>query len=148
MTHVRFNHRNCMPARSEYPASHNTMNWFWNDFANGYNERTVPLANIAETANDFRIELEVPGFSKSEFKLNLEEQVLSISGESSALPRNEEENYVRHEFSRTAFSRNFRLSNRVDSGSIHAKYENGILLVTIPKLEETKAKPAREIGID
>lgn len=137
-----------MPSRSEYPASHNLMNWFWNDIENGYRSRSFTPANIVETKVDFRIELSVPGFSKNDFKIKLEGPVLNISADLQAQQENGDENFVRKEFSRNSFSRSFRLSNWVDSASIAAKYENGILLVTIPKVEEAKAKPATEINID
>ena len=148
MTQVRFNHRNCMPFRSENPASPNLMNYFWNNFENGYQDRSVPVANIIETKEDFRIELSVPGFSKNDFRIKLEGQILNISSDSEDTVTKQEESYVRHEFSRAAFSRSFRISNRVDSAAIVAKYENGILLVTIPKLEEAKSMSAKEISID
>ena len=137
-----------MPARSHYPASHQMMNWFWNDFENGNKDRSVPLANIVETKEGFRIELTVPGFSKSDFKIKLEDQVLQISGDREDTGINQEESYIRHEFSLTAFKRSFHLSYLVESGSIMAKYENGILSVTIPKTEQAKSKPAREIAVD
>ena len=148
MTNFRFSDRNCMPARLQYPASHQMMNWFWNDFENGKKDRSVPLANIVETKEDFRIELTVPGFSKSDFKIKLEDQVLHISSDREETGINQEESYIRHEFSCTAFNRSFHLSYLVDSGSIIAKYENGILSVNIPKTEQAKSKPAREIAID
>jgi HSP20 family protein len=147
MTHVRFNNRNCMPARPEYQTSQNLMNWFWNDFENGSARRSVPLSNIVETKDDFRIELLAPGYTKSEFKIKLDGPILNISAENVEGDENKDENFVRHEFSRNAFSRSFRLSSWVDSASITAKYENGILFVTIPKVEEAKAKSAQEIEI-
>lgn len=137
-----------MPARSFYPTSQGMMNWFWNDFENGYKERIVPSANIVETKQDFRIELFVPGFSKNDFKVNVDGQILNISGEIEKQVENQEESFIRQEFGRKAFTRSFRLSNHVDSGSIAAKYENGILAVTVPKAEEAKSKPAKEINID
>jgi len=147
MTHLRFNQGDCMPARSEYPASHDRLKWFWNDFENGNRNSRVPSANIVETKHDFRIEMAAPGFSKSDFKIKLEDQILNISGEIEGTTENKDENFLRNEFHRTAFSRSFRLSNWVDSANISANYENGILLVTIPKTEEAKSKPAREIEI-
>jgi HSP20 family protein len=148
MTHVRFNHRNCMPARTEYTGSQNLMNWFFDDFEKGYGHSSVPLSNIVETKENFRIEIFVPGFSKDDFKVKLDGQILNISGGREADKENSDERYVRHEFSATSFDRSFRLSNWVDSASITAKYENGILLVTIPKNEDLKSKPAKEIEID
>jgi HSP20 family protein len=148
MTHVRFNNGGCVPSGSHYPGSNAMINWFRNDFENEFKERTHVLANIIETKDDFRIELAAPGFARNEFKINLEDQILTISGEAQASTDKKEENFLRHEFGQKAFSRSFRLSNWVDSGSIQAKLENGILTVTIPKVEEAKSKPAQEINID
>lgn len=148
MTHVRFNNRNCMPARSFYPEAGSLMNWFWNDLGSDYNTRQVPMANIIEAADVFRIELAVPGFSKNDFRIRLDGRILNISGESKEQVDRENEHYVRHEFGHKVFSRNFRLSDWVDSGSIAAKYDNGILQVTIPKVEAAKAKPSQEIAVD
>lgn len=147
MTHLRFNSNNCMPAGSYYPAT-NPLNWFLNNFEASHGERSVPLANIVETKNDFRIELAVPGFSKEDFNIKLEGQILTISGEKNGDAVKEDESFVRHEFTTRSFSRGFRLTNWVDSGNINAKVENGILQVLIPKVEEAKSKPAKDIRID
>ena len=147
MTTVRFNNRNCVPARSMYPAPAHLTNWFWNDLDPENRERSVPPANIVETKDDYRIELQAPGFSKADFSIKLENQILNISAEGSEAGEESEFTFVRHEFSRKAFTRSFRLSHRVDSSNISAKFENGILLVTIPKAEEEKSKPAQEIDI-
>jgi HSP20 family protein len=124
------------------------MNRFWNDLENSFAGSTVPAANIVETSIDFRIELSVPGFSKSDFILKVENQILRISGEPASTGEKTEDSYVRQEFSRKSFSRSFRLSVQVDSNNIRARYENGILEVVIPKAEEAKAKPARDIQVD
>jgi HSP20 family protein len=92
--------------------------------------------------------MSVPGFTKSDFKINLEGQIISISGAIQENEKDLEESYVRHEFSKKPFTRNFRLSNWVDSKSIAAKFENGILIVSIPKIEQAKSKPAMEIPVD
>jgi HSP20 family protein len=148
MTLVRFNHRNCMPAQPDYRNSNDLMRWFWNDYEPGFINRPVPLANILETGQDFRIELSVPGFSKNDIRINLEGQILKVSGEAQNTPDNQDERYIRREFSRQAFSRSFRLSNWVDASGINAKYENGTLLLTIPKTEDAKLKASKEIVIE
>ena len=147
MALVRFNHGNCMPEQSEYTFPHDLMNWFWNDYSKDFKNSSVPLANIVETKEEFRIELSVPGFSKSDFSVKLDGQMLNISGSTAKTSEEKEESYVRQEFSNTSFSRSFRLSNWVDSGNISARYENGLLLVTVPKVEEAKANAAKQIEI-
>ncbi len=136
-----------MPVRSNFQASNDLMNWIWNDLGNEYSDRNVPSANIVEAKEEYRIELAIPGYAKNEIKIKLEGQILNISGEVVENDEDQNERLVRHEFTKKAFSRSFRLSNWVDSASIAAKFENGILLVTIPKVEEAKAKPAKDIEI-
>jgi HSP20 family protein len=148
MTHVRFNSGNCAPARTRHQPSNSLINWFWSDLEKAQLGGTFPMANIIETKDDFRIELSVPGFMKSDFRINLDGQILSISGVVNEEGKELEETLVRHEFSKRPFTRNFRLSNWVDSTGILAKFENGILIVSIPKVEQAKSKPAMEISVD
>jgi HSP20 family protein len=130
-----------------YTAPAHLMNWFWNDLDPESRERSVPPANIVETKDNYRIELQAPGFSKTDFSIKLDNQILTISAGGDETAEETEFTYVRHEFSRKAIARSFRLSHKVDSSNIAAKFENGILLVTIPKAEEEKSKPAQEISI-
>jgi HSP20 family protein len=148
MTMVRFNNRHCAPAGSYYDSVSPWINRFWSEIENGTGGQRVPPANIVATPEDYRIELSVPGFAKSDFSIRVENQVLKISVEQAGNSETAERNYVRHEFSRDAFDRSFRLSAQVDSSNILARYENGILEVVIPKVEEAKAKPARDIQVD
>jgi len=148
MAQLRINPRSWMPARVEYPASHDLMNWFWNDFDHAFSSEAEPLSNIVETNTDFRIELSIPGFSKNDIKIKLDGQYLNISGEVENSDEKKEENFVRHEFSRQSFSRSFRLSNWVDSGNITAKYENGVLQLNVPKVDAAKTNPAKQIEIE
>jgi HSP20 family protein len=137
-----------MPERLTYPGTREMVNWFWNDLEPGRGSLSVTPSNIVETKENFRIEMAVPGYSRSEIKITLDGQVLTISGDKEADASNEEETYLRREFARKSFSRSFRLSTLVDSANIVAKQENGILLVTIPKTEAAIPKPAKEIEIN
>ena len=95
----------------------------------------VPPANIAETDKDFRIELAVPGYQKSDFNIELDENLLVVSLENKD---NSEENleYVLREFGYDNFRRSFRLSDKVKIEDISARYENGVLYIVIPKKEQ------------
>ena len=107
----------------------------------------VPAVNIAETAENFTIELSAPGFTKESFKVEVENDVLTISGEQKNENKEEGKTYTRKEFSYGSFKRAFSLPKTVDTDKIDAKYDNGILKITVSKREEAKAKPAREIQI-
>ena len=107
----------------------------------------VPAANIIETKDDFRIEIAAPGLNKKDFSLNIENNLLTIEGGKEVKNVEESERFTRKEFSYNSFQRSFTLPLAVDSGNIEAKYLNGVLNITIPKKEEAKEKPAREIKI-
>ena len=106
----------------------------------------VPPANIIESKFDFRIEIAAPGFEKSDFKIDLDKKLLTVSLEKKA-DENEEEKFNLKEFSFNSFSRSFRISDKIDTEKINAIYKNGLLQLVLPKREEAIEKPAREIKI-
>lgn len=114
------------------------------EFQTGIN---MPSVNIVEGKEDFRIEVAAPGLSKDDFKVNLENNVLTISSEKEDRKEQKEERYMRREFSYTSFRRSFSLPNSVDSEKINASHNNGVITITIPKREEAKVKPAKQIEI-
>jgi HSP20 family protein len=106
-----------------------------------------PAVNILENKDNFEIEVAVPGMDKNDFKLNVNQNLLSISCEKEQ--KNEESNdrYTRREFGYASFERSFSLPESVNAEKIEAKYKDGILKINVPKKEEAKEKPAREIKI-
>jgi len=108
---------------------------------------TLPAVNIKESDQGYVVEMAVPGMEKADFKLNLENNMLCIASEKESESEKTEDNYSRKEFSYQSFSRSFSLPDSVDEGKIDAKYENGVLIINIPKKEEAKPKPARIIQI-
>ncbi|MCF8335628.1 MAG: Hsp20/alpha crystallin family protein [Bacteroidales bacterium] len=108
----------------------------FNDEARASNQYfAIPPANIRETEKDFRIELSVPGYQKSDFNIELDEHLLVISLERDEKSKDNGE-YVLKEFNYNQFRRSFRLSDRVKKEDISAKYENGVLTVFVPKKEQ------------
>lgn len=106
---------------------------------------SLPAVNIRETEDDFTIEVAAPGMKKDDFEINYDNGRLTISSE-----RNEEDtdNYNRREFSYQSFCRSFEIEdNVINNDKIKAKYNDGILYITLPKREEIKPKPARQIAI-
>lgn len=110
---------------------------------------TLPAVNVKETAENFVVEMAAPGMKKEDFKVELNNNVLTISSEQKhEHEEKENERYARKEFSYQSFQRSFQLSrDAVDAENIQAKYENGVLNLVIPKREEVKQKPARLINI-
>tara|TARA_R110002049_G_scaffold298365_3_gene488058 strand:+ start:8625 stop:9101 length:477 start_codon:yes stop_codon:yes gene_type:complete len=108
---------------------------------------TLPKVNIKETEDAFVVDMAVPGLKKSDFHIDLDNQVLSISTELKEENESEEENYTRREFGYSSFKRTFTLPDSVDDGKIDASYKDGVLSILLPKKEEAKQKPARTIKI-
>ncbi|MCX7549309.1 Hsp20/alpha crystallin family protein [Xanthomarina sp. F2636L] len=108
---------------------------------------SLPKINIKETADAFMVEMAVPGLKKSDFHIDLDNQVLSISTETKEETEHKEENYTRREFGYSSFKRSFNLPESINDEKINANYENGILSILLPKKEEAKQKPARSIKI-
>jgi HSP20 family protein len=107
----------------------------------------TPAVNIIESKDDYRIEVAAPGLNKDDFKINIENNVLTISAEKEEKTENEGESFVRREFNYASFSRSFTLPESMDTEKISAKHKDGVLDVIIPKKEEAKQKPARNIKI-
>ncbi|MFN8116176.1 MAG: Hsp20/alpha crystallin family protein [Bacteroidia bacterium] len=110
----------------------------------------VPAVNIKETDKSFELDLAVPGMDKKDFKIELKDGSITISAkhENKVEETNEKERYSKREFSYQSFSRSFVLAeDLVDTEGINAKYENGILNVSIPKKSNTQINLSREIQI-
>ena len=109
---------------------------------------TLPSVNIKESQEEFQVEVAAPGFSRDEFKIEVNNNVLTVSSEKKVENETKEnENFTRREFSYQSFCRSFTLPSIVNNEAIAAKYDNGILTISIPKREEAKPKPARQIEI-
>lgn len=110
---------------------------------------SMPSVNIVEGKEDFRIEVAAPGLEKDDFKIDLENNVLTISSEreESSEQQENDNRYMRREFCYSSFRRAFSLPNTVDADKIEANHKNGVLSIAIPKREEAKVKPAKQIAI-
>ncbi len=110
---------------------------------------TLPSVNVKEDAEMFTVEVAAPGFEKNDFKIELNLNRLSISTEVKVENETKEgEVFTKREFSYQSFCRSFTLPQIADGEKISANYVNGILVVSIPKKEEAKPKPARMIEIN
>lgn len=124
--------------------------FFGRDFLGNFDEQTgvnMPAVNIIEEKDDFSIEVAAPGLDKKDFKIDLDHNVLTISSEKKDEKKEEDKKFMRREFSYTSFKRSFTLPNTVDAEKIEAKHKDGVLSITMPKKEEAKEKPARQIKI-
>ena len=110
---------------------------------------TLPAANIRETADDFQIEIAAPGMKRDDFKVELDHNVLTVSHDRNEQNSSQEHvTYSHHEFKYAAFERSFALpEQKIQGDKIEARYTDGILYIVIPKREEAKVKPPRQISI-
>ncbi len=135
---------------NNYPVFQNWLEDFIGTVDNSISNRfrtTVPAVNIVETDNSYEISFAAPGLQKNDFSINLENDVLTVKSEKEANQNESNTNYTRKEFSFSSFQRSFTLPETADGENIKAEYLNGILNIEIPKREEAKAKPVREIVI-
>lgn len=107
----------------------------------------VPV-NMRETDNSYEMELAAPGLQKKDFNLGVSGNVLTVSFEDKKEDRQEDaaEGWIHREFRRQSFSRSFTLDDTVDVDKISARYENGVLQLSLPKNEKAR-KLSRTIQI-
>lgn len=133
------------PMWNELP---NMFDQVFNDWAGGSVQHHAPAVNVKEDKEAFRLEVAAPGYTKTDFNIQLDHNLLTISSERKHEAEEKAEGYTRKEFSLKSFKRSFNLpENTIDADKINAKYENGILSIELPKREEEKAKAARAIEI-
>ncbi len=118
----------------------NLFESFLKDFPTAENKFN-PQVNISETKDAYVLNLNVPGRNKEEFRINLDKNLLTIAYEAKEVQADESVKQIRKEFNINSFSRTFTVDEKIAADNIAAKYENGILSVTLPKKEEVKVSP-------
>lgn len=108
----------------------------------------IPSVNVVESDRDFRLELAAPGLERKDFKIEADDHMLTISAEKKEEKKEKNERYSRREYSYNSFSRSFQLPENTIADKVEAKYENGVLNVSIPKKEVTVSKPKKEIQVN
>ena len=133
-----------------YPTFSNLFEDIFDNVDTGISKRnnnSLPSVNIAESNENFKIEFAAPGLTKEEFKINLDNNVLTVSSEKHDEKDESNETFTRREFNYSTFQRSFTLPDSANGEKITAEYKDGILNIQIPKREEAKIKPVREIEI-
>lgn len=140
----------------------NEANWLPSVFDNMFKEdwlggtsnvnsigTSIPAVNIQENEDMFIVEVAAPGKTREDFNIELDNDVLTISAEEKKENETSEKNgrFTRKEFSYSNFKRAFSLPETVNSEEISASYENGVLMINLPKKEEAKVQPKRMIEI-
>lgn len=133
------------------PRGFKTLDPFFDSFftdapAKNVNHSYSPLVNVTETPDQYELVFMVPGRKKEDFKIKVEQDILTISFEQKEQASDENRKELRKEFSLRSFERSFTLDETMDADSINARYDNGLLTITLPKKEEVKVIP-KEIAV-
>lgn len=148
MTNVKFNNR---------PFEHtlnNLVDNFFSDlpvlFNNDFNEKGskgfVPV-NVKETEKAYELEVIAPGFEKEDFKISLDDKLLTVSAEKKGEVNTETGKQLRREYSYRSFKRTFTVDEMIEATNISASYINGVLILNLPKKEEVR-EAVKEIKIN
>ena len=108
------------------------------------NERVLPPTNIEETDKEFKLEMAIPGLNKDDINVEVDDNRLFVSTEAEESKEETEKNYTRKEYSYNSFERSFTLPDNA-TGDVDAKYEDGVLHITLPKkkVEMVKTKKVK-----
>lgn len=141
-------YRNCAPVDSR---NNNVFfdDQLFRDFFNGAwkGGSISPASNVKESDENYTIELAAPGLEKGDFKIKLDNHVLTISSEKKEENSNESERYTRKEFQYNSFQRSWNLPETIDTDAISASYNNGILNVVLPKKQDVVKNTNKVIEI-
>jgi len=105
----------------------------------------VPV-NVKESEGSYQLDVVAPGFDKSDFKVNVDGNILTVSAEKKAEEKKENEKQVRNEYKYRSFKRSFTLDEKTDAAGIEASYINGVLTLNLPKKAEVK-EAVKEISV-
>lgn len=108
---------------------------------------TVPSVNVTEADKEYKISVAAPGLQKDDFKVNVDGNMITISAERSTSSEEKEEKFTRKEYNFTSFSRTFTLPDNVMADKIEARYENGELMLMLPKVVDEKVSTHKKIEI-
>lgn len=118
-----------------------TMPSFTDEFGvNFFGSNSYPKVDVIDHDDRISIEAEIPGLSKKEVSVDLEENILTISGAKQSKDESSEIKYIRKELKRSSFKRSFKLGENINQKNVNADFNNGVLLITLPKKEPEKPK--------
>lgn len=123
----------------------------WNEWFDngGFWGRTmnVPAVNITEQKDDYVVSLAAPGLKKDDFKIEVDGNMLTISSEKEESKEEKDKRFTRKEYNYSSFSRSFTLPDEINKEKIDARYEDGVLKISLPRKEEAKKPAAKQIAV-
>jgi HSP20 family protein len=122
----------------------------WNEwFDAGFTGRTmnVPAVNITENKKEFILSVAAPGLKKDDFMIDIDGNMLTISSEKEETSEDKDKKFTRKEYSYQSFSRSFTIPDEINTENIEAKYEDGVLKISLPRKVEAKLPASKHISI-
>jgi len=107
----------------------------------------IPAVNITENKDEYKVALAVPGMKKDDFNIDIDGNMLTISSEKEETKEEKDKKFTRKEYNFSSFSRSFTLPDEVNKEKIEAKYEDGVLKLSLPRKEELKKITAKHIAV-
>ncbi|MDX5438546.1 MAG: Hsp20/alpha crystallin family protein [Pontibacter sp.] len=151
---TRRNQGSSSPSRSDFGDFFSDIDRFFNnDFflmpmqMRRQMESSMPAVNIRDKEKEYLIEVAAPGMKKEDFNIDMEEGMLTISSQKEEEKSEDKDDFKRREYNYSSFSRSFSLPDNVKPDDIKARYEDGVLKLTVPKREQ-QDKPKKKIKID
>jgi len=126
------------------------FNGYFNDsLFNNFVQGDLPAINVSENEKSFSIELSVPGYKKEDIKIEIEKDILKISAQSEVSNEEKDENQkvLRQEFRKSSFTRSFSIPENIDTEGISAEQKDGVLQVTLPKMDKAPEDKVKKIEI-
>jgi len=133
------------PAR--HPFAHLFDHVHGQDAANSENWNYSPAVNILQAPEGYRIDVALPGYSKEDISMKVDNGLVTVSSQKEAEKLSENSQFTRREFGLGTFERSFSIPKSIDTDKISAHFNNGILSIALPKREESLPKPARSVEI-
>ncbi|MBK8520217.1 MAG: Hsp20/alpha crystallin family protein [Chitinophagaceae bacterium] len=122
--------------------------WFDNGNSNLWGTAmNIPAVNITEHKDEYEVSLAVPGMKKDDFKIDVAGNMLTISSEKEEKKEEEDKKFTRKEYNYSSFSRSFTLPEEINREKINAKYDNGILKISLPRKEAATKLTTKKIAV-
>jgi HSP20 family protein len=123
----------------------------WNEWFDNGNQwqrsLNMPAVNITEDKDFYEVSLAVPGMKKDDFNIDVDGNMLTISSEKEESKEEKDKKFTRKEYSYSSFSRSFTLPEEINKEKIEAKYDGGVLKISLPRKEEVKKTSAKHIAV-
>lgn len=105
-----------------------------------FGNQSYPKVDVLDLGHSLSIEAEIPGLSKDDVSVEYQDNTLTVTGSKRSDTSSEDKKYIRKELKRSGFQRSFYLDDSFNSKKINAKFENGLLIISIPKKEPDQSK--------